>query len=134
MGACQSEEVSGPSHPSPDAPLPERPVDARFSFANERTFLAWNRTALALLTAGLAVTQLLPPFDVPGGRRMIGIPLIVLGVVIALSSLWQWRANEQAMLEGRPLPSSKLPVLVAVVIGVTALVALGLAAFGGESG
>ena len=107
------------------------PVDVRFSYANERTFLAWNRTALALVTAGLAVTQLLPPFDVPGGRRMIGIPLIVLGVVIALSSLWQWRANERAMIEGRPLPSSKLPVLVALVIGATALVALGLAAFGG---
>jgi putative membrane protein len=135
--------VSGPSQPDPgapdpelpdpDQPGPEAPIDARFSFANERTFLAWNRTALALVTAGLAVTQLLPPFDVPGGRRMIGIPLIVLGVVIALSSLWQWRANEQAMLEGRPLPASKLPMLVAVVIGVTALVALGLAAFGGES-
>jgi uncharacterized membrane protein YidH (DUF202 family) len=64
---------------------------------------------------------------------MIGIPLIVLGVVIALSSLWQWRANERAMVEGRPLPSSRLPVLVAIVIGVTALVALGLAAFGGQS-
>ena len=104
----------------------------RFSFANERTFLAWNRTALALVTAGLAVTQLLPPFDVPGGRRMIGIPLIVLGVVIALTSLWQWRANERAMVEGRELPASKLPVVVAVVIGATALVALVLAAFGGQ--
>jgi len=125
--------VSGPSHPEPDAPEPRPAVDVRFSFANERTFLAWNRTALALVTAGLAVTQLLPPFDIPGGRRMIGIPLIVLGVVIALSSLWQWRANERAMVEGRPLPSSKLPMLVAVVIGATAVVALGLAAFGGSS-
>ncbi|MGZ4694105.1 MAG: YidH family protein [Acidimicrobiales bacterium] len=133
--------MSGSSQPDPDpaeseaseTTRPDVPVDARFSFANERTFLAWNRTALALVTAGLAVTQLLPPFDVPGGRRMIGIPLIVLGVVVALSSLWQWRANEQAMVEGRPLPSSKLPMLVAVVIGVTALVALALAAFGGQT-
>ena len=39
--------------------------DARFTFANERTFLAWNRTALALVVAGLAIAQLLPPF--PGG-------------------------------------------------------------------
>ena len=59
-------------------------VDARFSYANERTFLAWNRTALALVTAGLAVTQLLPPFDVPGGRRMIGIPLIGEAIVPAV--------------------------------------------------
>ena len=41
--------------------------DPRFSYANERTFLAWNRTALALISVGLAVTNLLPPFDLPSG-------------------------------------------------------------------
>ena len=39
--------------------------DPRFSYANERTFLAWNRTALALISVGLAVTNLLPPFHLP---------------------------------------------------------------------
>jgi putative membrane protein len=102
-------------------------VDVRFSYANERTFLAWNRTSLALITAGLAVTQLLPPFDVPGGRRMIGIPLIVLGTVVAGSSFFQWRRNEDAMRRRQPLPSSYLPMLVAVVIGISAVVALVLA-------
>lgn len=105
----------------------------RFSYANERTFLAWNRTALALVTAGLAVTHLLPPFDVPGGRRVIGIPLIVLGALIALVSLRQWRANERAMEEGRHLPTSPLPILVALVVGSTGVVALVLAAFGGSA-
>jgi putative membrane protein len=107
------------------------PVDARFSYANERTFLAWNRTALASVTAGLAVTQLLPAFSVAGGRRMIGIPLIALGVVISLASLRQWQANERAMEEGHHLPPSMLPKLVAVVVGATALVALVLALFEG---
>ena len=36
--------------------------DVRFTLANERTFLAWNRTALALVVAGLGIVQLLPPF------------------------------------------------------------------------
>jgi inner membrane protein YidH len=36
--------------------------DPRFTFANERTFLAWNRTSLALVVTGLAISQLLPPF------------------------------------------------------------------------
>ncbi|MFN6121327.1 MAG: YidH family protein, partial [Actinomycetes bacterium] len=80
--------------------------DVRFSYANERTFLAWNRTALALVTAGLAVTQLLPPFDVPGGRRMIGLPLIALGTLVSIASLLQGRRNERARRVGVPLPPS----------------------------
>lgn len=98
--------------------------DVRFSYANERTFLAWNRTALALVTAGLAITSLLPPFDVPGGRRMIGLPLIAIGTLVALASLVQWHRNEQAMRRGLPLPKSFLPHIVAVVVAVSAVIAL----------
>ncbi len=111
---------------------PDTDPDVRFSYANERTFLAYNRTALALVTAGLAITQLLPPFDVPGGRRMIGLPLIAIGTLVAVASLFQWRRNEQAMRSGRPLPKSVLPLLVTVVVAVSAAVALVLAAFSGE--
>ena len=103
--------------------------DVRFSYANERTFLAWNRTALAMITAGLAVTQLLPPFDVPGGRRMIGMPLIAMGIVVSLASLAQWRRNEMAMRLGEPLPRSVLPRLVAIVVGLSAVIAFVLVLF-----
>jgi len=125
-------EAALPTERSASSSPTDRPVDVRFSYANERTFLAWNRTALALVTAGLAITQLLPPFDVPGGRRMIGVPLIVLGIIIALSSLRQWRGNEKAMATGEPLPPSRVPVLVAAVIGITAVIALVLALIGGK--
>lgn len=111
----------------------ERDIDVRFSYANERTFLAWNRTALALITAGLAITQLLPPFQIPGGRRMVGLPLIVLGTVITLASLRQWQLNERAMRRGESLPPSILPKLVATVIGGSAVIALVLAAVGEPS-
>ena len=39
------------------AELPGTEPDARFTFANERTFLAWNRTALGCVVAGLAVSH-----------------------------------------------------------------------------
>lgn len=113
---------------APDGPAQREP-DVRFLYANERTFLAYNRTSLALVTAGLAVTQLLPPFDVPGGRRMIGLPLIAMGTLMSVASLLQWRRNERAMRLGQPLPKSLLPVLVTVVVAVSALVALLLAIF-----
>lgn len=114
-----------------DRPDDEVEPDVRFSFANERTFLAWNRTALAMVTAGLAVTQLLPPFDVPGGRRMIGLPLIIAGTIVSIASFTQWQRNERAMRRGEPLPSSILPALVAIVVGISAVIALILAAVEG---
>jgi putative membrane protein len=113
----------------PAEPVGDEP-DVRFSYANERTFLAWIRTALGLMTAGLAITQLLPPFDVPGGRRLIGLPLIALGIVVAMASYWQWRANERAMRLRQPLPASPLPRIVALVVGVCAVVGGMLALFG----
>jgi putative membrane protein len=113
----------------PDIPPVAGQPDARFSFANERTFLAWIRTALALIAAGLAVTQLLPAFDVSGGRLVIGLPLIVLGSVIAPVSYRLWRANEQAMRTGSALPSSFLPWLTTLVVAIVAIVAAVLVAF-----
>ncbi len=107
-----------------DADPAEVDPDVRFSYANERTFLAWNRTALALVTAGLAITSLLPPFDVPGGRRMIGLPLIAMGTLVSLASLVQWQRNERAMRRGLPLPRSVLPHIVAAVVAVSAVIAL----------
>jgi putative membrane protein len=118
-----------PSDPSEDVHGSE--PDARFSYANERTFLAWIRTALGLVTAGLAITQLLPQFDFPGGRRLIGLPLIALGVVVAVLSLHNWRANERAMRLRRPLPRSPLPAVAAVVVSLVALIGLVLAIFEG---
>lgn len=97
--------------------------DPRFTFANERTFLAWHRTALALIGAGVAVTQVLPPFDVPGGRRLLGLPLIALGGVIAFTSYGRWVANQRALRTGQPLPAHWLPKVVGLVIGVAAVLA-----------
>ena len=111
---------------TPELPTAAEPEeyepDPRFSYANERTLLAWMRTALGLITAGLAVTQLLPPFDFPGGRRLIGLPLIAMGTIIAVVSLRNWRANEHAMRRGLPLPRSPLAWITAVVITVVAVI------------
>jgi len=131
-GAATGPSAGATEAPADGADAPSR-IDVRFSYANERTFLAWNRTALALVTAGLAITQLLPPFNVPGGRRMIGMPLIVLGIVLAIASLRQWRRNEEAMHRDEPLPPSPLPMILAVVIGISAVTAGILAAIGGPS-
>ena len=64
-----------------DPPAHTDEPDVRFTYANERTFLAWNRTALALIATGVAATQLLPEFHVSGGRQILGLPMIALGAL-----------------------------------------------------
>ncbi len=98
--------------------------DPRFTFANERTFLAWSRTALALVVAGLGVVQLLPPFPgVPWGRHVLGVPLIVFGAVVAVVAYGEWVKSQRAMRLGQPLPRSVMPRLLAVVITAIAVIA-----------
>jgi putative membrane protein len=111
-------------------PPPETEPDVRFTYANERTFLAWNRTALALIATGVAATQLLPEFQVTGGRRILGLPLIALGAVVAVESYRHWRANTRAMRRGEPLPHSIMPIVLSVGIVMVGVISVVLAAFG----
>jgi putative membrane protein len=104
--------------------------DVRFTYANERTFLAWNRTALALIATGVAATQLLPEFHVAGGRRILGLPMIALGAVVAFTSYRHWKANERAMRLGKPLPRSPMPLVLSIGIGIVAVIAVVLALIG----
>lgn len=102
--------------------MDETEPDARFTFANERTFLAWNRTALALIVAGLAIVQLLPPFPrVPWGRHLLAVPLIVFGAALSFGSYIEWSRDQRALRRGQPLPRSPLPGLLAVIVAITAL-------------
>jgi putative membrane protein len=111
--------------PADGPPVAESEPDARFTFANERTFLAWTRTALAFMVAGLGVVQLLPPFPgVPWGRHVLGVPLIVIGAVIAIVSYGQWVRSQQAMRRGEPLPGSILPRVLAISIVIMAIIAV----------
>jgi putative membrane protein len=99
--------------------------DPRFTMANERTFLAWNRTALALIAGGLAVDQFLETDR--GLRLALAVPLILLGAVLAVTSYARWRTTQDALERGDDLPRSRLPLFVAAGFTAIALAALVLA-------
>lgn len=89
--------------------------DPRFSLANERTFLAWTRTALALVAGGVAVHAPVLEFD-DGARTLISVWLLVTAAA-TLGLGWQrWRSAERAMRTGESLPGFGGPTAVAVVL------------------
>ncbi|WP_246021291.1 YidH family protein [Arthrobacter echini] len=94
--------------------------DPRFTLANERTFLAWIRTALALLAGGIAVEAFTPDTFIPPVRAALAVVLLVLALLLAVSAGVRWLRVERAMRRQAPLP---LPLLVPVLAVGGALVA-----------
>ncbi|MEQ4302516.1 DUF202 domain-containing protein [Plantactinospora sp. B6F1] len=95
--------------------------DYRFSLANERTFLAWLRTGLALVAGGLAIAQFLPPLPVPHLREALAVALLLLGGVVAVRAVDHWARTERAIRLGEELPASRFPAVLALLIGLGAV-------------
>jgi len=100
--------------------------DYRFTLANERTFLAWQRTSLGLLAAAVALVQLVPELTVPGARRTLGVGLALLAVLTSGMGLRRWQQADRAMRRGEPLPRHPTPAYLALGLSLVGLVALGL--------
>jgi putative membrane protein len=109
----------------PASAIDEREPDSRFTLANERTFLAYVRTALGLDAGGLAAAQFLHPGPIHL-RLAIAVVLVVLGIVVAVFGYHRWRATDKAMRRGAPLPPIRLPLVVGVGMAVVSIGALAL--------
>ncbi|WP_407343752.1 YidH family protein [Pengzhenrongella phosphoraccumulans] len=81
--------------------------DVRFSLANERTFLAWIRTSLAFLAAGIALEALELPIE-PRLRTAAALVFVVLGTAAPIQAWLGWVRVERAIRMGRPLPAPAL--------------------------
>ena len=105
--------------------------DYRFSLANERTFLAWLRTALALIGGGFAVDQFLP--DLRWGWRIgLALALLAAGVLSSLRAVNHWVRCERAMRRGGDLPVSRFPTVLSLAVAVVALAMVVVVLFGWE--
>ena len=101
-----------------------REPDYRFSLANERTLLAWVRTALALDAAGLGVVRFAPPLGGPAGRAAIGGVLVLLGAVTAWSGYRRFLSTDRAIRAGAPLPAHAAPRILAAALAAMSLAVL----------
>lgn len=96
--------------------------DPRFTLANERTFLAWIRTSLALLAGGVAVEALTPELFQPEVRTLLSVLLLVLGVALSAGAFWRWLKVERSMRRKAVLPLPMIaPLLGAGVALISAL-------------
>jgi len=95
--------------------------DPRFSFANERTFLAWIRTALALLAGGIGLEAFAPQMAVPGMRQALAALLVLSGVLTSALAFRRWLRSEVALRERRPLPAPRLAPWLSYGVATVAL-------------
>lgn len=106
-----------------------RPTD---HLANERTFLAWMRTSVAIMTFGFVVvkfslfvkqiTMLLGdgvhqlPLPAKGYSAILGIVLVALGTIMAWLAYVRFRRTEKQLTENKYIPSSTLSMLFTLAI------------------
>jgi putative membrane protein len=96
--------------------------DPRFTFANERTFLAWIRTSLALIAGALAIDQLAPEIAPAPVRIVLCVILAFLGAGLAALSYRRWGLMEAAMRNNQELPFSGVMLVMTIGVAAAALV------------
>lgn len=98
--------------------------DPRFSLANERTFLAWVRSSLALLALGIAVATFMTATEHTGVSELLALGLIALGGILSVFAWFRWLQVERAMRDDRAVPPTTLGLVIAVGVGVLAVIAV----------
>lgn len=99
--------------------------------ANERTFLAWVRTSIAIISLGFVLAK----FDVwlsqlaarlePGVQSQaavasmpIGLAVVGLGGMLAILAAWHYQIVNRQIASGIVVPAHRLVVLITVLVGV----------------
>ena len=94
----------------------QRQPDTQAELANERTYLSWLRTGLALMAVGVAAERVLPAEGIIWARQLIGVSLIFAGVLTAGLARWRWQRVDRAVRAGGPVPRPTLGYLVTAAI------------------
>lgn len=101
---------------------PQGQVDYRFLLANERTFLAYVRTALSLQVAGLAALQFLTEGH-EWVRICLGLVLVGIGSYVALAGYVRFRNNETSIRAGQEMHAARSTTPLAAAVVAAPLVA-----------
>ncbi|NQW50543.1 MAG: DUF202 domain-containing protein [Rhodospirillales bacterium] len=109
---------------------PKKSLHVTDHLANERTFLAWIRTAIAVMTLGVAINrfalflmemhQVVPEARNLANRHVekLGIGLVLLGIVLLVGSTWHYIHVGRTIDDENYRPSVRIMVGTALVIGL----------------
>lgn len=97
--------------------------DPRFTLANERTFLAWIRTALALVAGGIALA-LADDFVETVLRHVLATVFAAAGALVAALAFRRWLRTERALRREEPLPPPALAPVMAYGVAVASIALL----------
>ncbi len=95
--------------------------DYRFTLANERTFLAWIRTALALMAGAVGIEQFSPQLSSEELRIIISTMLLLAASCMGYMAWQRWRRNEYAMRLEEDLPYTRALAIIAILMAVLAI-------------
>lgn len=105
--------------------------DYRFTLANERTFLAWIRTALALMAGAVGIEQFSPQLSSGELRIAISTTLLLSASLMGFMAWRRWRRNEYAMRLAINLPYTRALVILSALMVVLS-VSLGILLWQGK--
>ncbi|OLT10954.1 hypothetical protein BJF79_25185 [Actinomadura sp. CNU-125] len=94
--------------------------DPRFTLANERTFLAWIRTALAMVAGGIGVALAGDLVDAPL-RHILAIGFSATGALVAALAFRRWLRTERALRRDETLPLPALAPLMSYGLAIAAI-------------
>lgn len=103
---------------------PDKEPDPRFTLANERTYLTWLSTSLALSAGGVAMAAVSADVFVPWMRTLLAVVLVSLSALAAAMAYPRWRRVQHALRSSAPLPPPALAPLFGYGVAVVAVLAL----------
>lgn len=102
--------------------------------ANERTFLAWIRTGIAIMGFGFVVVKFslfMRQLSLALGKQLalpsrgyspvIGVSLVVIGAIMSLLAFFRYRHIEKHLRNGIYFPSFLLSLLLTIAIVVISI-------------
>ncbi len=98
--------------------------------ANERTFLAWIRTSIAVISLGFVVAKFslwlrelashlnpqIQSYRLGGASMPIGVAMMGLGGILSILAAWRYHLVNQAIQEGTACANRGLIIFVTVMV------------------